>query len=219
MRQPRFRFSLLTVLLLGTIAAMAVTMWRNGKDLVPLRAELMDLRAELGYFRVDQPERIAVQESDVVTGKAWRWRVHLPVNKQYRLHYRLGSWPEVDLKNKTSWLPGIMRAGSSNDLPVGQFTLNVSLESFDGKWFLRYAYANQIQGIVELKTDSDWLSDLLSHQLSSEARVGELQTFDAADPVILIHVRENSIRPGEQGTIVEKTTGIANSLVLWISAR
>lgn len=44
----RLRFSLLTSLLLVTIAAMAITVYLLYAELVPLRAELRRLRDEVG---------------------------------------------------------------------------------------------------------------------------------------------------------------------------
>ena len=84
---------------------------------------------------------------------------------------------------------------------------------------MRYAYANKLQDTIELKTKSDWLENLLMHERLSEAYVREIRRYGAGEPVVLLHVREKQIRDGEQGAVVEKTTGKANSLVLWISAK
>ena len=147
----RLRFSMLNLLLLCTIVALGVTLWNNSKLIMPLRAELRDLRKELGYFRVDEPGKINALEADVVTGKAWRWRLHLPPGGDYSLQFKTGTWEDVDLQNKASWLKSQMGKGSGCSLPSGQFTLNVSLEKYDGNWYVRCAYENNLKATFQIK--------------------------------------------------------------------
>ena len=209
------RFSLQTLLLLGTIAALGITLWRNGKDVVPLRAELMDLRKELGYFRVDQPDRIVVQESDVVTSKAWRWRVYLP--QTCRLHYLTGEWDEVTPGNKQELLSTAVGKGNSFEIPHGQYTLDISLEDFDGDWFFRHSYKNEVHSSTPIKVPDNWLRDLLIHNKYSDTGL-EPVTFDRIEPVILVHLRrKKTTRDADGKLLAEAVAGPADNLLIWIT--
>ena len=212
---------MMTLLLLATIVAMGVTLWRMGHEVVPLRTELRDLRKELGYFLVKQPAKIHVIQVGEASGKTWKWRLHLPANKTYQLHIGQGLFEDLDQSDKLSWLSFVesRRRGASVPLPAGQFTLAASLEEYDSKWFFRHAYQNKLQGTIELMPNTDWFSDLLVHLQHGDANCEEVKLFDASTPVILLHVRKGKIHyEGDQWS-VERPVGPTDSLVVWLSAQ
>jgi len=83
----RPRFSLLTLLLLTTIVAMGVTVWRLGIEIVPLREEVGRLRDEAGRLSIDDPTRIHAVAVNMAEPDRYRWRVWVPQGRNYSLCY------------------------------------------------------------------------------------------------------------------------------------
>ena len=219
MAKFRLRFSMLNLLLLCTIVALGVTLWNNSKLIMPLRAELRDLRKELGYFRVDEPDKINALEADVVTGKAWRWRLHLPASAGYRLRCQAGVWEDIDLQDKSAWLKSIKGKGGRYSLPSGQFTLNVSLEQYDGNWYIRCAYENELKTTFQIKDTDNWFGELLQHEHFSELNTTRIKQFEADEPVVLLHYRRKKNEDGNEFGAMQKTAGPTPSFIIWISGK
>jgi hypothetical protein len=91
----RPRISLLTALLLITIAGMAIVVARQWRELAPMRVELRKLRDEIGALTIEDNSRIhaiAVRTSDDLT---WKWRVWVPEGMNVAVHYRFGQVPKT----------------------------------------------------------------------------------------------------------------------------
>src|SRR5689334_4545078 len=82
---PRFRLriSLLTVLLLMTIVGMGIGLWRQYRELVPLRSQVRDLRQQLGALTIDDDRKFHVVQVPEPGGFHWRWRIWLPKGYDY----------------------------------------------------------------------------------------------------------------------------------------
>ncbi len=78
---PRPRFSLLTLLLLTTVVAMSVALWQLGSEVVPLREEVRQLRAEVGKLSVFDDEKIYAIQLKTEEKNVWWWRIYLPPGK------------------------------------------------------------------------------------------------------------------------------------------
>jgi len=215
----RVRFSMLTLLLLATIGALGVGLWHIGREVVPLRTELRGLRKELGYFRVDHPRKINVLQCDVVTGTAWKWRIHLPPNKTYQLYVREGVFEQLDESHKEDWLSTIGKSnrGGGGQLMTGRFTLDLSLGEYDDKWFLGYGYQNELNSSFAMQPEENWYSNLLAHDQYGEANCEEVKLFDSNEPVILLYVRKGDIQHEGDQWRVERALGPTDSLVVWLS--
>ena len=59
-RRFRLQFSLATLLLLVTVACMAVALWVTARELWTLRAENQQYRNESGYLTISDPKRLHV---------------------------------------------------------------------------------------------------------------------------------------------------------------
>jgi hypothetical protein len=79
----RPRYSLLTALLLVTIVAMGIGIWRLYGELVPLRAEVRNLRSQLGVLTVDGDQKFHVVRVREPGGFRWNWRIWLPKGQDY----------------------------------------------------------------------------------------------------------------------------------------
>jgi hypothetical protein len=83
--RPRWRprFSLLTALLLVAIVAMGIGIWRLYRELVPLRAEVRNLRTQLGVLTIDDDQKFHVVRVREPGGFRWNWRIWLPKGQDY----------------------------------------------------------------------------------------------------------------------------------------
>ena len=216
MARFRVRVSMLNLLLFCTVFAMGVALWRNGREIVPLRAELKTLRKELGYFYVEDRSRIHFLESGVPTGTQWRWRIYLPPGNDYQLRYYVGEFGELDLQDKSSALAPIRGSTGGLALPDGQFTLNVALNQFDGNWFLSCAYDNEIQASFQISDTSGWFEELLLHERFSEGNSSDVSLFSNKEPVVLLHCRRKDEVSTGGTPVLRKADGEVSSFIIWL---
>jgi hypothetical protein len=94
--------SLLTAMLLITIAGMAIKIVQLRLEIDPLRRDLHMLRKAIGQLSIDDESKvhaIAVPSHDSLT---WRWRVWIPQGRQVTLHYQWGNVPRKGVPSKRS---------------------------------------------------------------------------------------------------------------------
>src|SRR5947207_15917846 len=85
MRLFRPRISLLTALLLMTIAGLAIVVVLQWREVGPLRAENRRMRDELGYLSIDDPTKAYAIQLKTVGDEPWKWRVYLPPGGKYEM--------------------------------------------------------------------------------------------------------------------------------------
>lgn len=91
------RFSLLTVFLLTTIVAMAITIALLWRDVRPLRADNRRLRDEVGELAIDDPMKIHAIQVRTKEDLVWKWRVWVPEGVSVNAHCQWGKVPRVGL--------------------------------------------------------------------------------------------------------------------------
>jgi hypothetical protein len=99
-RRWRPRMSLLTAMLLITIAGMAIKIAQLRLEVDPLRRDLRMLRKSLGQLSIHDESKvhaIAVPSHDNLT---WRWRVWIPQGRQITIHYQWGDVPRKGVPSK-----------------------------------------------------------------------------------------------------------------------
>ncbi|MEN0109187.1 MAG: hypothetical protein AAF805_00545 [Planctomycetota bacterium] len=82
-RRPRI--SLLSLLLLTAVVALAATVALQWQELGPLRAENRRLRDEVGELSIDDPAKLHAIRVDTGEPRTWKWRVWVPDGKAYRV--------------------------------------------------------------------------------------------------------------------------------------
>src|SRR4051794_22261247 len=97
MRRLRPRLSLLTALLLITIAGMALVVARLWREVGPLRAELCQLRNEVGRLSIDDPTKIHAIEVRTNEPLFWKWRVWVPEGTRATVSAQWGRVPAIGL--------------------------------------------------------------------------------------------------------------------------
>ncbi len=96
-RRPRF--SLLTLLLLLTIAAIVVTVWQLYAELGPLRGEVKRLRNEVGELSVDDKTKLHAIRVPTDAESTWKWRVWIPKGRATVAHFHWGDISLTGLPN------------------------------------------------------------------------------------------------------------------------
>ena len=94
--------------------------------MLELRQENEDLKEDLGYIKIEDPDKVYVRQLETVEMLTWRFRVYLPPEKRYFVMARIG---------RKGGGSGIQKLNE-------QFTITIGLQrseqgSSDG-WDLRY---------------------------------------------------------------------------------
>lgn len=219
------RVSLLTALLGTTIAALAVALWQINREVAPLRAEVRQLRQELGHLSIDDPAKIYAIQVDSPDGALGRFRVHLPENRAFQIHLGLhevaGRKPG---QTRQQWLDdvGLKSSGSTGSVRSGEFTIDVEVRpdagaAKDDQWVLSYNINNAGGGSVG--TAIPWLEDRRAWSISGEAPRGRQVELPAEDGVVLFELRQAKVteRDGGYSTTSPDAAADAPGLIVYIT--
>ena len=133
----RWKFSLRTMLLVGTVIVLAVSHLVTTRRLKVTTDEVQKLRQEVGYLDVADPRRIHAVQVPTLETMTWKWKPHLPPGRQYWLHTSTVDIPATGLPDSGQW-----RLSSSEET----ITLTVAL---------RKDHLNQWQLVATLR-DPRW---------------------------------------------------------------
>jgi len=129
--RARPRFSLSTLLLVTTIAALGVAVWQLGREVVPMREEVRRLRDEVGDLFVEDESKlcaIRVRTDDDLT---WKWRVWIPPGRGYRLRTDQVAGHKVSKEGFGT------RGGTITMRDSGEYWVKYQIRQdlIDGKWY------------------------------------------------------------------------------------
>lgn len=88
------RFSLLSLVLVTTIVALAVTVALLYCQLAPLRSEVRQLREETGQLVIEDRAKLHVIGIETYNDWAWKWRLWVPVGRTVQLHFAAKEIPK-----------------------------------------------------------------------------------------------------------------------------
>lgn len=123
------RISLLTGLLLLTIAGMAIVIVRLWNEVGPQRVELRRLRDELGVLTIEDSSKLHAIQVQTNDNLQWKWRIWAPDDDEYTLRFKWGEvpkdgFPELDV-------------GCSIEPGENLITLTLQKDRNDGEWKTR----------------------------------------------------------------------------------
>jgi hypothetical protein len=175
-----------------TCLGLAFTVWHMGREVVPLRATIRDLRQEIGQFGVDDKDfdQIHAQRAKTITASAWKWRVYLPPQKEYSLCVTEGKMPDLPPQELAKWLTDHKDEQTQvGSLVQGQFTLEMAVERYGNRWWMSHVTHNKFHNLVQLNCENDWYTQLQGEESFSDAPYERVGKFSNDAPVILFHVR------------------------------
>jgi hypothetical protein len=76
-----------------TIAALLLVIWRQWRDVGPLRAEVRRLRDEVGELTIADKSRVHAIEVATSAPLHWKWRVWIPDAAGGYVHFHFGDVP------------------------------------------------------------------------------------------------------------------------------
>jgi hypothetical protein len=195
----RPQFSLLTGLLLTSIAATSVVIWQLYRELVPLRLEVRNLRTQLGVLTVEKDERIHVVEVKEPGSFQWNWRVWLPGGHDFWLCASKRVPPDGVLDTP----PTRFRLG------VGGRELNIRVRlapNENGDRTIYVQSANIDAPIFEVER-AKWVRGETMLSVNVTGRESQ-ESFEVNEPVVLLRLRE-----------VSSASDPSNGLLIWITNR
>jgi hypothetical protein len=211
----RIRFSLRGLLVGTALLCAVVSHVLTSVALRQSRQEARLLRDELGYLTISDPDMlhaIALAPEEGYASKRWRWRLHFPPGRKFRVCYKFTEIPDEGIS-------GDEYEFFSNDVG-GESTLSASaVRDPSGGWKLVLNHeapgSLQPQARWQVITNDSWLTDDASMSWD-QAGAETTESVDAGEPLVLLRMRRTkSINVGG-------TTGITvdsdptDGVMIWI---
>lgn len=121
--RSRFRFSLLSFLLIVTIVGLSVGLWASLGERAALKQQIQDLRNHYEILTIVDPEQIHVLRQETGIQGFERFQVYLPEGREYQLKYDAQDFPQG---TGSSAKVGI------RDLPPGRYDIRFALQNEKG---------------------------------------------------------------------------------------
>jgi hypothetical protein len=93
----RPRYSLLNMLFVMTIVAMAIVIVQFWRELVPLRAEVRKLHDEVGKLSIDDVTKACAIRLLSLNESTWKYRIYVPPGQRYGLGFTVNNVPHQGL--------------------------------------------------------------------------------------------------------------------------
>jgi hypothetical protein len=219
MGKLRIRFSLKELVLLFAFVSMAIAIVVQVRELVPLRAEVRQMRTELGKLSIDDATRVQAIEVRQPDPNMWRWRVHLPPGGKYKLLEFDGILPPRGTLSNQQWLDALKKAQyvgsgefSSFELE-GELTLEATLTPVDGKWKFETHPGGGESGYVF--TDN-WPADT-GRTERSDVWEDTQRIYKPGEPILLLWLPKPVKTPAPGGGVkLDAPTEPAEGIALWL---
>jgi hypothetical protein len=207
---PRFRFSLrnfflflFVAYLIGSNLFTALENKRLNEKLTESHRAHEKLQAELGLLVVSDPNKVhavAVQTHESLT---WRWRLHVPKGRRFRLFMATQEIPDN----------GFPPNQSSSNLVEGDFTATAAIRKGHlDKWMFRIMYPSGSTGMAFSDEHSEWI---VNHPGSSESQAGYngSESANPGEPMVLLRFRAmQRASDGSSSSVAEPCDGV----MIWI---
>ena len=212
--------SLLTLLLLVTIGALAVGVWRAGESVVPLRGELLRLRRELGSLTIADPAEIHAQAIPMVALNSWRWRIYLPPGRQYSLRAAVSgdaARASDSAAGLLRWGPGVVvqELTRDYDLAPGEYTLDATIAALGEQMFFRIGSPGDVGPGAEIQSDEPWVREPLEWRQESDVMLASQKAFPADKPLLLLQLEPKL--PAADARDAADSAATPRRLLIWIA--
>jgi hypothetical protein len=208
---PRFRFSLRSFFLFLIVACLIGSNLFTAREVNRLNEKLSEsyranekLQAELGLLVVTDPNKlhaVAVQTQESLT---WRWRLHVPTGRRFRLFMATQEIPDNCLPTNHS----------SSGLVEGDFTATAAIRKGHlDKWMFRVMYPSGSTGMAFSDERSEWI---VNHPGSSESQAGsnDSESTNPGETMVLLRFRVmQRAGDGSSSSVAEPCDGV----MIWIA--
>jgi hypothetical protein len=200
----RFQFSIRSLLLFTLIVALAVTSLLMYRRMTEAEKELVKLRNEVGYLKVEDEtlfQAIAIPCEDPLT---WKWRAYLPKGSKYSWHLNSGMIPAT----------GVLGGGASSQETVPrargmETVMTVSLrkdpEPKNQRWLFNMSYRSA-DGKEKHRTGTSIPDQIMDQILQANFTNGEC----------LGDLKAETRKRGETIILVKRRIGEKTSANSWI---
>ncbi|MEO1498589.1 MAG: hypothetical protein AAFV43_15705 [Planctomycetota bacterium] len=229
--RPRFRLSLLNLLLITALAAASLaiaTLWR---EVGPLRDEVLGYRQQLGYLTVPAGEADRVHAVAVESERRheWRFRVFLPEGRTYRLYFREGELPRrtPELIEAKDYYAAVRSSGSgsSRKIDPGEHLLSFRVARADSQGDLSdWTFATRMPGrgaLGSVTTTVPWMADERAWSTSTSMVNRSQKSFAADQPLPLLSVRRDVVEElpsGGWSATSPKQSQASDGFAWWIES-
>ena len=217
-RRPRI--SILTALLLLTIAGLATTVWRQSFEAEPLRQEVRRLRQELGHLTIDDENKIYAIQVPSADSDTKRFRVYLPKNRKFVLCSRIHTIPgKKSGQARREWFATLGGSGSTSTIDSGEFTIDVYVKRSDEKpdhWNLHDNISGHGGGRVGSKMP--WLNDRRVWTTGADVGFDKQIERDADEGLVLFELRQGILKefPGGHSVTPPDESKEQPGVMMWI---
>lgn len=153
LRPSRMRFSLTTMIVTISLACLVMgNIISAGKwyyETQALKRELAIAERTTGYLVVDDPTKIQVTSTSTGVRGLWRFQVHLPEGRDYRMCYQIGDIPKEGTPERTG-------RTHKRDLGPGKVDLSFHLHhDHEDEWWIHqrgsWKHGNNTQPIASIR--------------------------------------------------------------------
>lgn len=200
------RFSLLSMILLITIVALAISNWQKSKQLTQMKQRNEQLAQALGIPSITDPTKVTAIGVPTIVNNGWEWHLVIPQGKEYDLYVAFTHIPQEGLPENPIHV---------ESLTDGEVRIHLSFEyheTLPPSVMVRGRYVVPAQGAKTLlyhdlsEHEASWMfhyggeyrevarkEDSKLHRTSSQGLIGDPEyvttLFDPDDVIVLRRTR------------------------------
>jgi len=179
-RRFRFQFSLRTLILAITLAALLVGLWTTSREVRQARIELAKYRRDVGYLEISDPNKACARAVRTAGSMNWEWRIYLPEERSFRLRVLSKDIPEKGIPEGGR--------GTSTSLPSGEYLLKaVFQKNLLSGWAFSVSVPGKGESFGVGKEDTGWIGRLATTWSSGVGE--ETVSVDPGAPLELLRLR------------------------------
>ena len=204
------KFSIWSLLLWLTIAALAVALVMARRELAEKTARLDTVLNEMRYLNIADDTQINAINIPGFGRKSWRWRIYLPGDRRFRLRVAFDDVPGRGI-------PANAPDNMICELPPGESILSASLNKVNDEWELGLHAETAGRQNFDFNTEvagkrTEWLDKRGGCSLNLAGN-STTESGSPDQPFVLLNYRDGlSPRPGVTATNPNPTDGV----MIWI---
>ncbi|MAT68988.1 MAG: hypothetical protein CMJ58_05635 [Planctomycetaceae bacterium] len=234
----RPRFSLLTLLLIATVAALTLAVIQLYGELQPLRAEVRRFRNEFGTIEIPagQEGRIHAVRMLAHREREWKFRVYLPRGRTYRAYIAQGELPGRPdgmsdanycklVRSQTDFVEAVVEGGASFvtlTADRGNSAENIVVYEFRARFVPTSPEPSKIapnttalSQTLQWQSPARWMADEALWGEGRSAVTYEQGAFSPKQSLLLVDVRQ--AKRVDDRTIQDADRGVAGEgFMFWI---